>query len=161
MDGVAIGAGSGGTFTGVARFLKERNPDALCYVVEPPGSIFGGNPYEAPHRVEGIGNSFWPAVLDRSLIDGVFTIPDEETYAMVNRLGRLGVLAASSSGANACGAVRLAKLLGPSKRVATIFPDSSERYLNKYAYDGRVDGVPLGGASFPECTVEGSISPKE
>ncbi len=140
IDGAAIGAGSGGTFTGVARFLKEKNPRALCYVVEPPGSLFGGHPYEAPHRVEGIGNSFWPEALDRSLVDGVFTIPDTETYAMVDRLGRLGILAASSSAANVTGAKRLARMLGPGRRVATVLPDSSQRYLNKYAYDGRVDG---------------------
>ncbi len=143
IDGIAFGAGSGGTFSGVARFLKERNPHVRCVVVEPPGSLFGGNPHEAPHRVEGIGNSFWPKVLDRSLMDGVFTIPDTETYAMVDRLARLGILAASSSGAAAAGAVRLARELGKGRRVVTLLPDSSERYLRKYAYDGLVDGKPI------------------
>lgn len=143
LDGIAIGAGSGGTFTGLARFFKERNPAAACYIVEPPGSLYGGNPYEAPHRVEGIGNSFWPDVLDRPLVDGVFTIPDHETYAMVDRLARLGILAASSSGASVCAAKRLARMLGEGKRVVTVLPDSSERYLRKYAYDGLVDGKPL------------------
>lgn len=143
VDGIAIGAGSGGSFTGVARFLKERNPAVRCFVVEPPGSLFGGKPYDAPHRVEGIGNSFWPKVLDKTLMDGVFTIRDAETYAMVDRLGRLGILAASSSGANVCGAVRLAGMLGAGRRVVTLLPDSSERYLRKYAYDGLVDGQPV------------------
>ncbi len=143
VDGIALGAGSGGTFTGVARYLKERNPQVMCFVVEPPGSLFGGDPYEAPHRVEGIGNSFWPQVLDRTLMDGVFTIPDASTYSMVDRLARLGILAASSSGASVCGAKRLALMLGEGKRVVTILPDSSERYLRKYAYDGLVDGKPI------------------
>lgn len=143
VDGLAVGAGSGGTFTGIARFLKERTPQARCFVVEPPGSLFGGCPFEAPHRVEGIGNSFWPEVLDRSLVDGVFTIPDSETYSWVVRLGRMGLLVASSSGANLAGAKRLAKMLGANKRVVTVFPDSSERYLNKYKYDGLVDGKPI------------------
>lgn len=143
VDGIALGAGSGGTFTGVARALRERNSSVSCWVVEPPGSLFGGCPFEAPHRVEGIGNSFWPGVFDRSLVDGVFTIPDAETYAMVDRLGRMGLLAASSSGAAACGAKRLARMLGEGKRVVTLFPDSSERYLNKYPYDGLVDGKPI------------------
>lgn len=143
VDGVVLGAGSGGTFTGVARFVKERNPDARCYVVEPPGSFLGGNPFDAPHRVEGIGNSFWPEVLDRAVVDGVYTIPDSETYGWVDRLGRLGLLVASSSGANLAGAKRLARMLGPGKRVATMFPDSSQRYLRKYAYDGLVDGEPI------------------
>lgn len=143
VDGLAVGAGSGGTFTGIARFLKERNPRARCFVVEPPGSLFGGHPFDAPHRVEGIGNSFWPEVLDRSLVDGVFTIPDSETYAWVDRLGRMGLLVASSSGANLAGSKRLAQMLGAGKRVVTVFPDSSERYLNKYKYDGLVDGKPI------------------
>ena len=149
VDGLVLGAGSGGTFTGVARFLRERNPDVVCYVVEPPGSVFGGNPYEAPHRVEGIGNSFWPESLDRRLMDGVFTIPDAETFAMVDRLGRLGLLAASSSGANVAGAKRLARMLGEDKVVATVLPDSSQRYLKKYAYDGLMDGEPISDAPPP------------
>ena len=121
VDGIALGAGSGGTFSGVARYLRERNPSAACWVVEPPGSLFGGCPFDAPHRVEGIGNSFWPSVFDRSLVDGVFTIPDAETYAMVDRLGKIGLLAASSSGAAACGARRLARMLGEGRRVVTLF----------------------------------------
>lgn len=145
VDGIAIGAGSGGTFSGLAGYLKARNPDVACYVVEPPGSVFGGCPHDAPHRVEGIGNSFWPEVLDRALMDGTFTIPDKETYDWVDRLGRMGVLAGSSSGANMAGAKRLARMLGPGKNVVTMFPDSSERYLNKYAYDGLVDGSPIEG----------------
>ncbi len=143
VDGIAVGAGSGGTFSGMASFLKARNTAVKCYVVEPPGSVFGGCPHDAPHRVEGIGNSFWPEVLDRSLMDGTFTIPDRETYDWVDRLGRLGILAGSSSGANMAGARRLARMLGPDKNVVTVFPDSSERYLNKYAYDGLVDGSPI------------------
>jgi cysteine synthase len=143
VDGVALGAGSGGTFTGVARYVKERNPAAQCWIVEPPGSLFGGNPHEAPHRVEGIGNSFWPEVLDRSLVDGVFTIPDSQTYAMVDRLGRMGLLVGSSSGAAVCGAKGLARRLGEGRRVVTLLPDSSQRYLNKYAYEGLVDGEPI------------------
>ncbi len=143
VDGIAIGAGSGGTFSGLARFVKRRKPEVKCYVVEPPGSLFGGCPHEAPHRVEGIGNSFWPEVLDKSLMDGTFTIPDRETYGWVDRLGRLGILAGSSSGANMAGAKRLARMLGPGRNVVTMFPDSSERYLNKYAYDGLVDGRPI------------------
>jgi cysteine synthase len=143
VDGLAVGVGSGGTFTGLARYFKERNPACKAFVVEPPGSVFGGCPFDAPHRVEGIGNSFWPDALDRKLMDGVYTIPDGETYRWVDRLGRLGLLVASSSGANFAGAKRLARELGPNGRVVTVFPDSSERYLSKYRYEGLVDGEPV------------------
>ncbi len=143
VDGLAAGAGTGGTFTGIARFLKEKNPAVRCYVVEPPDSIFGGGDGKGTHAVEGIGNNWWPATLDRSLIDGVFTIPHRESYAMVDRLGRMGLLGAASSGANVTGAKRLAKLLGEGKRVVTILTDPSERYFSKYAYDGLYEGRPV------------------
>jgi cysteine synthase len=143
VDGFVTGAGTGGTFTGIARYLKERNPSVACWVVEPPDSIFGGGTGEGPHAVEGIGNHWWPRVFDRSLIDGVFTIPHGESYAMVDRLGRLGYLAAASSGANVSGALRLARTLGTGKRVVTLLCDPSERYFSKYAYDGLYEGQPI------------------
>ncbi len=140
VDGIALGAGTGGTFSGVARFLKEKNPSARCYAVEPPDSIFGGGDGEAEHMVEGIGNHWWPGTLDRSLLDGVFTIPHRESYAWVDRLGRMGLLGAASSGANVAGAKRLARMLGEGRRVVTIATDPSERYFSKYIYDGRYEG---------------------
>lgn len=131
IDALAIGAGTGGTFTGVVRYVKERNPDALAILVEPEGSIFsGGEP--GTHRVEGIGNSFWPEVLDRSLVDEVMMIPDEESYAMVRRLARQeGLLAGGSSGANVAAALAVARRLPPEARVVTIIPDGMERYLSR------------------------------
>ena len=143
VDGVALGAGTGGTFTGVSRFIKEKNPKALCFVIEPPDSIFGGGDGNAEHMVEGIGNHWWPKALDRSLMDGVFTIPHRESYAMLDRLGKIGLLGAPSSGANVSGAKRLAKILGEGKNVATLLTDPSERYFSKYVYDGLYEGKPI------------------
>jgi len=143
LDGVALGAGTGGTFTGVARYLKEQKPDLACYVIEPPDSIFAGGDGDAPHMVEGIGNHWWPETLDRSLIDGVFTIPHKESYDWVDRIGRLGLPGGPSSGANIAGAKRLARKLGPGKRVLTLFTDPSERYFSKYTYDGKYEGLPI------------------
>jgi len=143
VDGVVIGAGTGGTFTGVARFLRERNPGIRCHVVEPPDSIFGGGDGEGEHMVEGIGNHWWPEILDRSLMDGVFTIPHHETFAWVDRIARLGLIGGPSSGANMAGAKRLARQLGPGKNVVTLFTDPSERYFSKYVYDGRYEGRPI------------------
>lgn len=140
IDGIAIGAGTGGTFTGLGRFLRERNPQIKCYIVEPPNSVLGGGDGSGARRVEGIGAKWWPQALDRSLIDGVFTIPHKETYAWVDRLATLGYLVAGSSAASLVGAKRLAKILGPGRNVVTVFTDPSERYFSKYVYDGRYEG---------------------
>lgn len=140
VDGLAVGVGTGGTFTGVARFLREKAPSVACWGVEPPDSIYGGGDGKDVHMVEGIGNAFFPATFDRSLADGVFTIPHAESYAMVDALGRMGLPAGASSGAAVAGAKRLAKRLGEGKRVVTLLTDPSERYFSKYAYDGLYEG---------------------
>ena len=131
IDALAIGAGTGGTFTGVARYVKERNPAARAVLVEPEGSVFGGGA-AGTHRVEGIGNSFWPEILDRSLIDEVVTITDAESYDMVRRLARAeGLLVGGSTGANVLAAQRLAATLPAGARVVTIAPDGMDRYLSR------------------------------
>ena len=134
VDGFVAGSGTGGTFTGVTRFLKEKNPALIAVVVEPQGSILqGGEP--GPHEVEGIGASFIPEVLDLSLADEIMMIEDQPAFEMVGRLAREeGLLAGSSAGAAVCATVRVARRLGPGKRVVTIIPDSSERYLSKGVY---------------------------
>lgn len=135
VDAVVIGVGSAGTFTGVARLFKKRLPKVLTVAVETEGSILqGGKP--GPHRVEGIGVSFVPAVFDRSVADRIVAVSDEDAFAMVKQLARQeGVLAGSSSGANVFAALAVARELGPGSRVATIVPDSAERYLSKGILD--------------------------
>jgi cysteine synthase A len=131
IDAVVIGAGTGGTFTGVAGYVKERNPAARGVLVEPEGSIFaGGQP--GSHRVEGIGNSFWPGALDRFLVDDVMTITDAECFDMVRHLARHeGLLVGGSSGANAEAARRVAGQVPAGGRVITVIPDTMERYLSR------------------------------
>jgi cysteine synthase A len=131
IDAVVIGAGTGGTFTGVARYVKERNPSAKAVLVEPQGSVFaGGSP--GSHRVEGIGNSFWPGALDRALVDDVMTITDAESFDMVRYLARReGLLVGGSSGANVEAARRVAGQVAASGRVITVIPDAMERYLSR------------------------------
>ena len=131
VDAFVAGSGSGGTFTGVARYLKERIPNVWCVIVEPQGSVLGGGK-AGPHDVEGIGSSFIPPVLDMSLADELITVPDEPAYAMVARLAaEEGVLGGSSSGANVAAALQVAKKLGRGKRVVTLIPDAAERYMSK------------------------------
>ena len=131
IDAFVAGVGTGGTFSGVARFLKERSPEILTVAVETQGSILqGGQP--GPHKVEGIGVSFIPKTFDPAVSDEITMVTDDEAFAMVRRLAaEEGLLAGSSSGAIIHAAVAVAERLGPGKRIATIIPDSAERYLSK------------------------------
>ncbi len=122
------GVGTTGTFTGVARYLAERNPGLLRVAAEPQGSILGGGP-KGTHAVEGIGLSFFPEILDRSVIDEVATVSDAEAFETCRLLARQeGLLAGGSSGVAAAAALRVARRLGRGKTVVTIFPDGAERY---------------------------------
>jgi cysteine synthase A len=128
VDAIVIGVGSTGTFTGCARYLRERNPSLLRVAVEPQGSILqGGEP--GPHEVEGIGLSFFPDILDRIMIDESVMIRDAEAFAVCRELGKTeGLLVGGSSGAAAAAALAIARRLGPGKTVVTLFPDIAERY---------------------------------
>ncbi|HXY09055.1 MAG TPA: cysteine synthase A [Terriglobales bacterium] len=138
IDAVVIGAGTAGTFTGVARYLKERLPKLLAFAVEPQGSILGGGK-AGSHKVEGIGASFIPKNFDRTVCDGVITVSDPDAFDMVRQLARHeGVLSGSSGGANVVASLQVARRLGSGKRVVTVIPDSAERYLSKKIFEGGV-----------------------
>jgi len=138
IDAITVGSGTAGTFTGIARFLKERLPRVHTVLVETEGSVYaGGQP--GPHKVEGIGSSFIPKNFDRTVCDEVMMVTDVEAFAMVKELAvREGVLGGSSSGANVYAAVQIAKRLGAGKRVVTLIPDSAERYLSKKIFEGGI-----------------------
>jgi cysteine synthase A len=138
VDGFVAGVGTGGTFSGVARFLKEKNPAVVTVAVETEGSILqGGAP--GKHRVEGIGVHFVPETFHRDVCDRVVMVSDEDAFAMVKRLAaEEGLVGGSSAGAAVFAAAALAKELGAGKRIATIIPDSAERYLSKKIFEGGV-----------------------
>jgi cysteine synthase len=138
IDAVVVGSGTAGTFTGIARYMKERLPKVLAYAVETQGSVLGGGK-AGPHKVEGIGASFIPKNFDRSVCDEVIMVNDPEAFGMVKQLAaREGVLAGSSAGANVFASLTVAKRLGPGKHVVTLIPDSAERYLSKRIFEGGI-----------------------
>ena len=138
IDALALGCGTSGTFSGVARYLKEKLPHVLTVAVETQGSVLGGG-QPGPHKVEGIGASFIPKTFDRSVCDEVMMVNDDDAFDTVKSLAaQEGVLAGSSGGAAVFASLQIAKRLGSSKRVVTIIPDSAERYLSKKIFEGGV-----------------------
>ena len=135
IDALVLGAGTGGTFSGVARYVKERNPGVRAILVESEGSVLGGGE-AAPHKVEGIGNSFVPATLDRDLVDEVVAVTDRDAFATSALLARReGLLVGGSSGAAAFAAARVAERLGAGRRIVTLFTDIADRYLSQGLFD--------------------------
>jgi cysteine synthase A len=130
VDAVVLGCGTCGTFSGIARYLKEKSPAVLAYAVETQGSTLGGG-QPGPHKVEGIGTSFIPKTFDSAVCDEVMMVTDDDAFDTVKALAaREGVLAGSSGGAAVFASLKVAKKLGTGKRVVTIIPDSAERYLS-------------------------------
>jgi cysteine synthase A len=132
VDAFVAGVGTGGTITGVARYLKERNPNAYVLAVEPASSavLSGGVP--GPHRIQGIGAGFVPPVLDRELLDEVLPVQDDDAIGLARRLAREeGILAGMSCGAALRGALTLAaREENAGKRIVCVLPDSGERYVS-------------------------------
>jgi cysteine synthase A len=130
IDAFVVGVGTGGTLTGMGRFLRERLREVKIVAVEPRASavLSGGRP--GLHAIQGLGAGFVPEVLDRSLIDEVITVTDLAADRMVRRLAREeGLLLGPSSGANVHAALEVAKRLRRGQRVVTILADGGERYL--------------------------------
>lgn len=134
IDYFVAGAGSGGTFSGIVRYLKEQNPAIKGVLADPVGSIIGGGEH-ADYDIEGIGNDFIAETMDISLVDQVIKITDTEAFETSRLLAkREGVLAGSSSGAALAASIKLAGQIG-SGNIVTVFPDRGDRYLSKGLYD--------------------------
>jgi cysteine synthase len=132
IDVFVAGVGTGGTVTGVGEVLKARNPRCRIVAVEPKSSavLSGGRP--GPHKIQGIGAGFVPAVLNRELLDEVIAVDDEDAIEMARALAREeGVLGGISCGAAVCAALQVAaRADGRGARIATVLPDSGERYVS-------------------------------
>lgn len=128
------GAGSGGTYAGIARYLKEQNPDVKCILADPVGSTIGGGEH-GNYRIEGIGNDFVADTMDMGLVDEVIKVGDDEAYGTVRELARReGVFAGSSSGAALWAALQVAKRID-SGNIVTVFYDRGDRYFSEHLYE--------------------------
>ncbi len=134
VDILISAVGTGGTVTGIGRYLKERKPAVRIVAVEPAASPVLSGGEKGAHKIQGIGAGFVPELFDRSVIDEVVTVTDEESYEAGRRLAReKGLLVGISSGAAYAAAERLLKR-DPSKNIVVIFPDSGMRYLSTEGY---------------------------
>lgn len=134
IDYFVAGAGSGGTYTGIMQYLKERNPDIKGILADPVGSTMGGG-IHAPYRIEGIGNDFIADTMDMSLVDQVIKINDDEAFEGSRLLAsREGILAGSSAGAAFAAAKKLADR-GAAGNIVFVAPDWGDRYFSKKLFE--------------------------
>ena len=135
LAAVVAGVGTGGTITGTARYLKRQNPAIRFIAVEPAASPLLSQGHAGPHGIMGIGANFVPKALDRSLLDDILTVTDEDARQMARQMARReGVLVGISSGAALAAAERAAK--DAEGAVAVILPDGGERYLSTGLFEG-------------------------
>jgi len=132
VDALVAGVGTGGTITGIGRYLRERKPDVQLIAVEPASSPLLSQGHAGPHKIQGIGANFVPAVLDRSLLSRVQTVENEAAFAMMHLLAETeGVFCGISSGAAVSAAADvLREDAMRGKTVVAILPDTGERYLS-------------------------------
>lgn len=134
IDYFVAGAGSGGTFTGIMRYLKERNPRIRGVLADPVGSTMGGGEHAA-YAIEGIGNDFVADTMDMGLVDEVIKVNDDQAYGASRELARKeGVFAGSSSGAALFAALQVAERIDHGT-VVTLFPDRGDRYFSEHLYE--------------------------
>ncbi|MDU6305795.1 MAG: cysteine synthase family protein [Clostridium sp.] len=133
IDYVVAGAGSGGTYTGVLRYLKEQNPAIKGVLADPIGSTIGGGEHSS-YEIEGIGNDFIADTMDMSLVDQVIKVSDAEAFEQVRIAAKKeGIFAGSSSGAALAAVNKLTKTVS-SGTVVVILPDRGERYFSKHIF---------------------------
>ena len=133
IDYVVAGAGSGGTYSGILRYLKEKNPAIRGILADPVGSTMGGGE-EGPYRIEGIGNDFIADTMDIRLVDHVIKVNDDEAFGASRRLAaKEGIFAGSSSGAALAAAEKLAAS-GARGHIVIVLPDRGDRYFSQNLY---------------------------
>jgi cysteine synthase A len=131
VDAFVHCVGTGASSRGVAKVLKRHNPELKLVIVEPGESAVLSGGEAGPHKIEGVGIGYTPPLYDPALIDDIIAVPTDEAKAMTRRLAcEEGLFAGTSSGANVCAAIEVARRLGPDARVATLMCDSGLKYMS-------------------------------
>ncbi len=134
IDYLVAGAGSGGTYSGIVRYLKEKNPNIKGILADPVGSTMGGGEH-SDYNIEGIGNDFIADTMDMSLVNTVIKVSDNEAFETSRLLAQKeGIIAGSSSGAAMAAVIKLIKS-GAKGNIVTVFPDRGDRYFSTGLYD--------------------------
>ena len=135
IDAFVAAVGTGGTITGCGEVFKQRNPAIKVIAIEPAGSPVLSGGEAGPHKIQGIGAGFVPKVLNRSILDDIIRVTDDQAYQTTKLLAKKeGLLVGISAGANVFAAQHVAKELGPGKNVVTVLCDTGERYLSVEKY---------------------------
>ena len=136
IDMVVAGVGTGGTITGIAKYLKQKNPDIRIVGADPFGSILGGGDEVYPYKVEGIGYDFFPDVLDNTLVDEYIKVNDENSFDVARQLiKKEGLLCGGSSGTVVWAALESAKSLSKGQKCLCILADGIRNYMSKFVSD--------------------------
>ncbi len=143
LDALVLSIGTGGTISGTARYLREQKPDLLVVGADPEGSIYSCDEVH-PYLVEGIGEDFWPATFDRTVVDEIIAVSDRDSFATARRMAREeGLLVGGSAGTAVHAMLQVARRLPPTATVLTIIPDGGRAYLSKFYDDNWMLGYGL------------------
>jgi cystathionine beta-synthase len=135
IDVFVAGVGTGGTITGVGRFLKEQNPNVTIVGADPEGSVYSGDE-PRPYLVEGIGEDFWPATFDPSVVDRYVKVSDRDSFRTARAVTRQeGILIGGSAGSAVFAALQVARELDETKTIVVLLPDTGRQYLSKMYSD--------------------------
>ena len=135
VDVFVTGVGTGGTISGVGRYLKEQNPDVMVVGADPEGSVYSGDE-PRPYLVEGIGEDFWPGTFDPSVVDRYVQVSDKDSFRVARAITRQeGILVGGSAGTAVFAALRVARELDETKTIVVLLPDTGRQYLSKLYSD--------------------------